>query len=171
LPARAKLRDLKWTFGMASCGGVLSYSEKLAESYLPFWWGWGFKCWRKLYSLSSLECPGDAVQNSQLSLWSWVHSQCILLFQVHLNFTNTNMAIPGTFWDETNSSKLVEELVTCLASSDLGVRRSTYAFVVAQCHRRDFIGLLAHVTKLTLLDIRLSLCTISQYRSMDTLSA
>jgi hypothetical protein len=114
---------------------------------------------------SWLTCLQELSSELSNGLLAW------LPVEVHLNFTNTNMAIPGTFWDETNSSKLVEELVTCLASSDLGVRRSTYAFVVAQCHRRDFIGLLAHVTKLTLLDIRLSLCTISQYRSMDTLSA
>jgi hypothetical protein len=112
---------------------------------------------------SWLTCLQELSSELSNGLLAW------LPVEVHLNFTNTNMAIPGTFWDETNSSKLVEELVTCLASSDLGVRRSTYAFVVAQCHRRDFIGLLAHVTKLTLLDTRLSLCTISQYRSMDPL--
>ncbi|KAH9560019.1 hypothetical protein CY35_06G085600 [Sphagnum magellanicum] len=87
---------------------------------------------------SWLTCLQELSSELSNGLLAW------LPVEVHLNFTNTNMAIPGTFWDETNSSKLVEELVTCLASSDLGVRCSTYAFVVAQCHRRDFIGLLAH---------------------------
>ena len=56
----------------------------------------------------------------------------------------TTVSVPSGFWLGSNI-KGVEEITSCLRSTDVGVRRSAYYLVVAHQHHRHFVSSLTLV--------------------------